>query len=409
MKNGDFMRILPYSDWKQKIAFDSIIYKEVKKYSLHLNTYERKLMEYQIDFYRTHFSLLQVMDIFKKIKEDSEKQTFIKKVLKMSENIVYIPPVLKSHFTKKIKEECDQTYQNFFLLLLDKASNKEPRNILLPLIKELFGNSLKPILKKLNKVRKEHELLITFQSLKPSAVENTARALIEENQNDLVLASIYGRSTIKKNVPISIVDEYGYGEWKSKLVSFSTNRYFIYSNNNKISKLELQHMTYLNVYPGLGHFYNNVIEDKKTTCFDNGASYLLNGWGMYCMCHSRNTAYSQNKLIEGSIIAHNLLKKNLAKAYDNIYVYLLGKYPRTKAINFMVDYTQYPAHYLSYILGEFAIENCIDNGFADSPLNFMETIKEMNMGDFFALYSPKMQRKIYKTNITAKVPEKFKN
>lgn len=404
------MRILAYSDWKQKIAFDNDIYKEVKRYSLHLNTYERELMEYQIEFYRKYFSLLQVMDIFKKLGNDNDKQTFIKKVLKQSENIVYIPPLLKTHFTKKIKEECDQNYQNFFLLLLDKASSKDPKNILLPLLKNTFGSSLKPILKKLNKVRKEHELLITFQSLKPSAIENTARALIEENHNDLVLASIYGRSTIKKTVPISVVDEFGYGEWKSKHVSFNTNRYFIYSNNNKISKLELQHMTYLNVYPGYGHFYNTVVGDnKRTTSFDNGASYLLNGWGMYCMCHSRNTAYSQNKLIEGAFISHHLLKKNLAKAYDNIYVYLLGKYPRTKAINFMIDYTQYPAHYLSYILGEFAIENCIDNGFAVSPLDFMETIREINVGDFFALYSPKMQRKIFKTNITAKVPDKFKN
>ena len=208
MKNGEFMKILTYPDWKQKIAFDSDIYKDVKRYSLHLNTYERTLMESQINFYRKYFSLLQVMEIFKKIGSDSEKQTFIKKVLKQSENIVYIPPLLKTHFTKKIKEECDQTYQKFFLLLLDKACAKEPTNILLPLIKTLFGKSLKPILKKLNKVRKEHELLITFQSLKPSAVENTARALIEENQNDLVLASIYGRSTIRKTVPNSIVDEY---------------------------------------------------------------------------------------------------------------------------------------------------------------------------------------------------------
>mgnify|MGYP003289509767 CR=1 FL=1 len=41
--------------------------------------------------------------------------------------------------------------------------------------------------------------------------ENEINNEIEENQNDLVLASIYGRSTIRKSVPISIVDEYGYG------------------------------------------------------------------------------------------------------------------------------------------------------------------------------------------------------
>ena len=70
------MRILPYSDWKQRIAFDNIIYKEVKKYSLHLNTYERELMEYQIDFYRNHFSLLQVMENFKKLSSENKQDSF---------------------------------------------------------------------------------------------------------------------------------------------------------------------------------------------------------------------------------------------------------------------------------------------------------------------------------------------
>ena len=136
------MRILTYSDWKQKIAFDNDVYKDVKRYSLHLNTYERELMEYQIEFYRKYFSLLQVMDIFKKLNGDNEKQSFIKKVLKQSENIVYIPPLLKTHFTKKIKEECDQNYQNFFLLLLDKACNRDPKNILLPQLSLIGSNPI---------------------------------------------------------------------------------------------------------------------------------------------------------------------------------------------------------------------------------------------------------------------------
>ena len=97
--------------------------------------------------------------------------------------------------------------------------------------------------------------------------------------------------------------------------------------------------------------------------FDNGATYMLNGWGMYAMCRCRNSAFSTSLLIESSIIAKNLLMKNLAKAYDNLYVYLLGKYPKAKAMDFMRDYTQYPGHYLSYVLGGMAYNQMMINNF----------------------------------------------
>ena len=32
------MKILTYPDWKQRIAFDNIVYKDTKRYSLQLNT-----------------------------------------------------------------------------------------------------------------------------------------------------------------------------------------------------------------------------------------------------------------------------------------------------------------------------------------------------------------------------------
>ena len=34
------MKILTHADWKKRIAFDNIVYKDVKRYSLQLNTME---------------------------------------------------------------------------------------------------------------------------------------------------------------------------------------------------------------------------------------------------------------------------------------------------------------------------------------------------------------------------------
>ena len=130
---------------------------------------------------------------------------------------------------------------------------------------------------------------------------------------------------------------------------------------------------------------------------------------MYAMCHSKNSAYSHSMLSEGANITHHLLNKNLQKGLEDVYLYLLGKYTKAKALDYMLDYTQYPGHYMSYILGAFATELVMQKDFANNPIDYLNTLKTINCGDFFALYSPKMQKKIAKTNITAKVSKKFNN
>ena len=116
-------KILTYADWKRQIAFDNVVYKDVKRYSLSLSQLEREIMNEQIDFYRKNFSLLQVMKHFKKLRNDEDRETCIKAVLKRSENILYIPNELKSYFKKKIKDEFSD-YTAFFELLLKKALEK---------------------------------------------------------------------------------------------------------------------------------------------------------------------------------------------------------------------------------------------------------------------------------------------
>lgn len=402
------MKLLSHANWKQKLPFDNIVYKDVRRHSLKLNTYERNIMDTQIEFYRNRFSLLQVMNQFKLLKTTRFKEDFIKAVLKRQENILYIPHCLVHYFKDKINKEFGE-YKAFFEIMLNHAINQSNKNPIIPLVKQVMGDYYKPILKRLNKHRKSKTIRIKQKPLPPAGYENTARTLIHNLQNDITLSHIYGRSSIRKTVPISIVDDYGYGEWVSKNVSFNTNRLFIYSNHNKLTNVQLEHMIYFNVYPGYGYFYNTVADGSNNICFDNGASYLINGWAMYAMCHSKNSAYSADLMNEGANIVHNLLKPNLDKGYEDAYIYLLGRYPKSKAIEYMLDYSQYPGHYMSYVLGALATEEAINHDFANNPVDYLNSIKTINCGDFFALYHPKMQKKIAKTNITAKVVNKFNN
>lgn len=402
------MKLLEHSDWKKRIAFDNIIYKTVKRFSLRLNNHERELMDIQIDFYRKHFSLLQVMNHFQTLKTTEEKEIFIKAVVKRIDCILYIPRMLQTYFRKKIDSEFSE-YKDFFKLLLKYGLEQKDSNPMLKIYKAILGQYYNKVVNRVKSISKKSEIPVQKKTLKPEAVENTARALIHDLQDDLILATIYGRSSIRKSVPISIVDDYGYGEWISKNVTYNTNRLFIYSNHNTLTDVQLKHMIYFNVYPGYGHFYNTVVDKSKSMAFDNGATYLINGWAMYAMCRNTNSAYAQNMMIEGCLIARNLLKKHLEKSYENINVYLLGKYTKAKAQQYLLDYTQYPGHYMSYILGELAIEFSMQKGFGHSPVDYLHSLSQVNCGDFFALYSPRMQKKIAKTNVTAKIPKKFLN
>lgn len=401
------MKILETNDWKYKIPFDNVTYKNVKRYSLMLNTYEREIMNKQIDFFRKHFSILQVMEHFSKLKTKSDKETFIKAVLKRQNNIYFLPNTLKSYMLKKARTEFSE-YKAFFEILINKALNQKKTNIIVPLYKSVLLDFYPNVIRLINKYRKQKEIPTSKKMLKPEAIEYYARDLIHELQFDYKLSQVYGRSSIRRSVPISIVDDYGYGEWISKNVTYNNNRFFIYSNHQRLTDVELRHMVYFNVYPGYAHFYNTVADDKtKNTCFDNGATLILNGWAMYAMCRNKNTAYSQNFLIEGTNIAYMLLKSNLEKAYESVYVYLLGKYPKSKAIDYMLDYTQKPGHYLSYVLGELSIETAFSKGFASIPIEFLNNLKQINIGDYICLYCPKKQKKIGKKIITSRVVDKF--
>jgi len=400
------LKVLPYKDWKQKICFDNIMYKEVKRFSLSLNTLEREIMEVQIDFYRKNFSILQVMNHFKKLKKKEDVETFIKVILKRKECLLYLPDCMLEHFRKKAKHEFKEHYQ-FFNILIEFANKQPAKNPMPKIYEKVFGYYYKGILAEVKSYARKQEFRPIQKPLKPEAIENCAREQIAKLQMDTLLGTIYGRCTTRKSVPISIVDEYGYGEWISKNVSFGTNRFFIYSNNYKLTNAELEHMVYFNVYPGLAHFYETIAKPEGRIKFDNGATYFINGWGMYAMCRSRNSAYSTSLLIESSIIAKNLLSKNLKKAYERAYVYLLGRYPKAKAMDYMIDYTQYPGHYLSYVLGGLAFHQMMIHNFATTPEDLLKSLSHINCGDHFAIYHPKMQKKLAKTSITARVAPRY--
>ncbi len=396
------MIILEYPNWKQRLPFDNDIYKDVKRYTLRLNTLERELTNVEIDYYRSRFSLEQVMRTFKTLKKDSEKENFIKAVLKRGDNILYLPDCLVQYYKDKIKKEFKE-FSAFFEIMLDKAQKANHRNDIYPMYKALLGNYYKVVMSKIDKLGRKKAQPIYSKRVKSTGYDVFARDLVSKYKLDVMLGTIFGRCSIIGRLPIAVVDDYGMGEWISKKVSYATDKFFLYTNHKSLTENGLDDMVLYNVYPGKAHFYNRVLEKDNGICFDNGANILINGWASYASCHSKSLAYSYSQLTEKATMARFALKKNLKKGYESAWVYIMSRYPKDRATQIMVDIVSFPGNYLSSIIGHMTIEEILKTDFAMGPNDFLDVMANVNCGNYLGIYHPKVQTKLAETSITAKV------
>lgn len=392
--------------WKKQVPFGNVAYKNAKRYALRLNTIERELMNGEIDYYRANFSLEQVMSVFSNIKTDETRETFIKAVLKRSDNIRYLPDCMMQYYRNKIKKEFSE-FRAFFEILLNKANKKNDRNNLDILYKPLLGLYYKPIMSKIKKFASRESIRTYNQKVKPDAYEVLSRDYFQKLKSDIVVGTIFGTSAVVGRLPVSVVDDYGNGEWVSKTVSYATDKFFLYSNKKSLIDDQIAHQVLANVYPGKGHFYNRILGNKPNICFDSGASVLIEGWADYASCHSKSMAYSYSKFYEKCYVAKLMLKKRLKKSYEDIWVYLMGRYPKNRALEIMVECTQYPTEYLSSVIGHIGIYEILKTDFAVGPSDLLDVFSGVNIGDYLAVYHPKVQKKLMDTSITAKVSKRM--
>jgi len=310
------------------------------------------------------------------------------------------------YYKTKIKKEFPE-FRAFFEILLTKANQQTDKNPLHALYKPLLGKYYKGIMSKIDKYARKGALRTYGHKVKSDSYDAVARNQLSKFKMDTVLATIFGRCTMAGRLPLSVVDDYGKGEWVSKNVSYATDRFFLYTNKKSLTDEQLDHMLLYNVYPGKAHFYHRVLDNNPHICFDNGASILIEGWADYAACHSKSMAYSYSQLSEKCIMAKNLLKKKLKKGYEDAWVYIMSRYPKDRATQIMINCTQYPGDYLSSVIGHFGIEEIVNTDFAIGPTDFLDVMSGVNCGDFLAVYHPKVQKKLAETSITAKVSKRI--
>jgi hypothetical protein len=83
-----------------------------------------------------------------------------------------------------------------------------------------------------------------------------------------------------------------------------------------------------------------------------------------------------------------MLNGDWQRAITNIYFILLNNMGKDEALKYIIEITQYPGRYESYVMGAIATELLIVKKFATSPMGLIDEYKKRNVADLFALFKP---------------------
>ena len=382
------MNILDGRDWKYKIAFDNGTYKEVMHHSFSYEPKERKILNTQINFYRKHFTMQQIINSFNYLNSDEEIEEFKEVVYKRRDNILCCPMELQQYYTKIIKKFY-RSHSEFLMEMLHLACNKKVgKNPLIPIYKKIFGVYYAPMKAKIKNYSRR-----PFQKYDPTPVSGEAemkkivKGTLNKLKSDTLSTGIWGDFE-EGDIRLEYNNDMGEGKVVSKqFYKGSRDAYIIQTNENKITYYQLVQGVYRNIYPGRAHLFNTIIPNRNYN-FDSGADYVVNGWSTFSSWHIYPNAYTKYmKRISGRI-TYKMLQGNWRKSLTDIYLFCLGIMKKEDAIQYLVEITQYPGRYESYIMGAIVTELLIKKKFATTPQGLLDEYKKRNVADLFALYKP---------------------
>lgn len=382
------MEIYDGRDWKYKIAFDNGTYKEIMHHSFSYESKERKILNAQIEFYRKHFTFQQLIKSFRILNTDEEIKEFKDVVYKRKDNILFCPKELKQYYYDLVKKSFKE-HSEFLIEMLNIACNKNGyNNPLMPIYKKIFGIYFTPMKSKLKKYSHRKIRDYNPQHIRgEKEIKHLIECNIKEMRNDVLSIGIWGDFD-EEPIRLEFNNDVGSGKVISKqFFKGSKDTYIIQTNEGKITQYQAMYGLYRNVYPGRANLFNNIIPNREFN-FDSGADYIVNGWSTFSAWHIYPSEYTKYMKVLNGKIAYLMLKNNWQERLSEIYLYCLSRMGKDDAIKHLIEITQYPGRYESYIMGAIVTELLIKKKFATSPMGLLDEYKKRNVADFFALFKP---------------------
>ena len=381
------MKILNEWDWKYRIFLSEEVNAKVNAFIEKLKTAEQDIYKGIADFYRGFYSFDMLLEM---LQTDAIQQEQLLSLAEgHSEKALRIPGILETYYIEKI----DETFSDVpFIqarlkeLLANIISDESYKNTdsIQGLIFGKYYDDIKKEIMNVGPIFEKTEHYIEIGDINARAIE-----LIESVKSDPHIVEKFGEYCIQ-DFDIDIVAKIGFAEWWDKdLLGKEKDLLVLYDNKDALNTIDFEYTIYHEVYPGHGQFYNFARKYKDAIpCFDHGAMSLVEGWATFSEWNVKESAYAQTLKNRGK----NLLNLSLCmsddngkikKVYDN---YVNMNYSRDQALNVVRYLTQYPGFLESYYLGALCIEIMIEKGPFDSPVGFLEYLKDKTWGELFALW-----------------------
>lgn len=385
------MQILKNENWKYEICFDKLQQNEVEDFSSTLLGIEKLIINKEITHYSKYFSFEQVIKNLIYYKTEEETKNFLQLVKSKIEGIIFMPEQLKELYKIKISKAqfCQKELNSILEFACEYGVFPDMNNLYLT----IFGKPIyKKILKMNQKYAKRNIKMEKEPRLSPFVYKQKIDNLKNECFKDFNAHGIWGKYS-NKNFNYQENQENGKGVFKSRKLTFLNDTFVLDTNGNTINNRQLTLSFYFNIYPGYSHFYDSVINDDNNMLkFDNGASFLINGWSTFSAWHYKPSNYTRYRKDKNAKMISFLLKQNNKKGINKLYLYLLGTYGKSMALELFKYLTQYRGYIESYVLGAFATEVLINTEFCLCPSDYLNKLKNKNVGDFFASYYPSKKK-----------------
>ena len=273
-------------------------------------------------------------------------------------------------------------------MLLFACKKSGRTNPLMKVYKTIFGVYFKPMKKKLKQYSQRQ-----LRNYNPTFVNNETeikkivKGTVNKVQTDPLSLGIWGDSEFG-DIRYELSPDVGSGKVVSKQFYMgSRDTYIIQTNENRITNYQLVYGVYRNIYPGRAHLFNTLIPDRVYN-FDSGADYIVNGWSTFSAWHIYPSEYTRYMKVLNGKIAHEMITGNWQRSITNIYFLLLNSMSKDEVLKYIIEITQYPGRFESYVMGAIVTELLITKKFATSPMGLLDEYKKRNVADLFALFKP---------------------
>ena len=382
------MEIIKDSMWKYKLAFDNDLYKVVKRYSFNLQPKQKSCLNFEIDFFRTFFSIDQVISFFSLIKNKKKSVEAFKNVINKRLNyLLFCPVQLYSYYKEIINKKFadNKEHKDWLISVLNHAKNKGITILPRLYYKNILGKTIyKHVVKtckKYSKRKLEYERNVKIDIGKEKYyIKNYIKNLELKESGK----SVWGEYNIN-NFLIKEDSSFGSGKWLDSRLTYSSTQ-FIFNTNGIMTEKDCEAQFVKNVYPGNAHFINSILTNKKLFRFDNGSSFLINGWNTFALWHFNPSTYIRNHKYKNSkTITYLFEKKFNQKTIDKIFSHLLTYNNKKVATEKLIKITQFIGLFESSTIGAIAVEYLVDS-LGKGPKEFLKWIGKQNVGNYFEDY-----------------------